>query len=157
MLEWILNKLFRHLDITKEINGVTTLYLRRWFLWGDNGDDGTRTKARLCLHKITRSDDDRDPHTHPWRWQTLILAGGYIDERYVQTKWGREGPVMVPMKVGTFARRYPSHLHRVIITGKPSWSLVRMEPKTAEWGFVTPGNEWVHHQKYLGLAKPHMD
>lgn len=151
MLEWVLNKLFRHLDITKDINGVRTLYLRRWFLWGDSGDDGSRTKARWCLHKIVRSDDDRHPHTHPWPWQTLVLAGGYTDEQYNQTAWGRAGPTYVHMGVGSFARRRCSHLHRVIITGKPSWTLVRMEPKIAEWGFVGEDNQWVHHREYLGI------
>lgn len=36
----------------------------------------------LYLHNIIRSDDDPDPHDHPWGFTGFIISGGYLDESY---------------------------------------------------------------------------
>jgi hypothetical protein len=113
------------------------------------------------LHKIARSDNDRDAHDHPWRWATLILWGGYNDEQ-----WGierdtdgkpvrRVGPFWQKMFPGRLAFRRPDHLHRVRLHDdgslgeRASWSLVWMAKKSAEWGFVTEDGTKIPWRKYL--------
>lgn len=50
-------------------------YLRRWYLF--------KSKFfNVMLHNILRSDDDPDPHDHPWWFLSIILKNGYIDESY---------------------------------------------------------------------------
>lgn len=105
-LENLLNKFFKHFDITKKVpvdcpsckgSGFTgrdtgcgsvcdncagdrqvqveSLYLRRWYIvnfWF----------FRIFVHKIARSDDDPDPHDHPWSFLSIILKNGYVDQSY---------------------------------------------------------------------------
>jgi hypothetical protein len=97
--ERLLMKLVPHFDIVKttqllcpncvlecdfcdnpENTKATVIYLRRFYLWrskwiGKNWGD-------LYLHHIIRSDDDPDPHDHPWGFTGFILAGGYTDEQW---------------------------------------------------------------------------
>src|SRR6266404_3883909 len=86
LLERLLCKILPYRDISKVIDGVETLYLRRFFLWRRGGDSNVGGDGGgLFLHVIHRNDDDRDPHTHPWNFTSLILKGGYLDEQ-----WGWE-------------------------------------------------------------------
>lgn len=42
-----------------------------------------RLEIYAYLHHYWRSDPDRGPHDHPWRWAiALPLAGGYVEERF---------------------------------------------------------------------------
>jgi hypothetical protein len=172
IVDKILCFLFRHVDITKEIDGKKVLYLRRWFIYGN--DKPGRTKGRLCLHKICRSDDDRDPHTHPWGFWTLIVKGGYIDEQWHikmrqtipgMNKMVRHGPVYEHLTPGKLAYRRPEHLHRVRLyvsdafglVPKPSWNLVWMKAPERSWGFVTADGEWIRSDKYTGVIEEIVD
>lgn len=75
MIEKLLQKVLPHFDIVKTVNGEQVLYLRRFFL--------VRSKLlNVYLHKIARSDDDPDPHDHPWSFVSLILKNGYMDQRF---------------------------------------------------------------------------
>lgn len=54
----------------------------RWTLFGSTGDGW-----RLVLHRFPPYSDDRDPHDHPCRFWTLVLAGGYDDLVPVAQEW----------------------------------------------------------------------
>ncbi len=87
LFERLLMLLIPHFDIIKspakgEGGTETTVYLRRFYLFrskwfGMNFGD-------VYLHHIVRSDDDPDPHDHPWGFTGLILSGGYMDQSW---KW----------------------------------------------------------------------
>ena len=74
LIEPLLRLVFRYRDIEKKGMG---LYLRRFYLtprtrpswWPDSWK-----WYRFFLHHIVRSDDDRDPHDHPWDFTSLILG-----------------------------------------------------------------------------------
>ncbi len=130
----------------------TSLYLRRFGL--------LRTRwFRLYLHKVLRSDDDADPHDHPWPWATLVLRGGYIDEQWTggldQVELAVTGPRGVvarePMLPGTFRRRRAEHLHRLQLLDetRPTWTLVLVGRTARSWGFVTPDRGWIPWRTYL--------
>lgn len=142
---------------------VTSLYLRRFYIWrsswiGKNWGD-------LYLHKIARSDDDPDPHDHPWDFRTFVLKGGYTDEAYFWRdfpKCWNEGPGLrshwaddVVKAPATRFRPY-HHIHRVILPDdKPAWTLVltsgyRKTNGNADWNFVTVDRK-VPWREYLGL------
>lgn len=138
LFEKFLSLVLPHFDIKKTIDGQEVVYLRRFFLfksrWGN-----------IYLHHILRSDDDPDPHDHPWDFTSLILRGGYVDESYRWLNAGqctvdittppsslrvvtplekgqRFGPVLQEVKPFTVQRRKAEHIHRVILdtrcTGK---------------------------------------
>lgn len=163
MLQAILTKLFRHVDITKAVDGEEVLYLRRWYI--------LRTRfGQILLHNILRSDDDPDPHDHPWSFLTIVLKGEYLDEAYEFVPYEPFGEINNAKDMGFYPdcsiwlgrrefignepvrafrpkHRIAEHIHRVILT-KPVWSLVFTGKTRRPWGFVKPG-EWVFWRKYL--------
>jgi hypothetical protein len=153
---------FHHEDIVKDIDGQQSLYLRRWFLWGWSPiSKDPRPRRGVYLHWFCRSDDDRDPHDHPWDFRTLVLWGGYVDEQWnsfdnngFNGRWvnGYE-----PMGFLAYRLRKAEHLHRVqLMPGRTSWSLLFISPKRRGWGFYTP-NGWVGWRDYFGAGASSID
>lgn len=128
----------------------TVLYLRRFYLWrskwiGKNWGD-------LYLHHIVKSDDDKDPHDHPWGFKGIILKGRYLDEQwwwgptFGRTFLGFEGVV-----AGSFINRPAEHIHRVIVPdGETAWTLIKTQGYGRDWNFVTE-NGPVFWRKYLNI------
>lgn len=175
--ERLLLKLIPHFDIIKTIvptweghpcSPQTVLYLRRFYIWrskwvGKNWGD-------LYLHKIYRSDDDKDPHTHPWNFRTWVLWGGYEDEAWMFDKaigsdtspapYGRRRRVKhfdELLQMGNTRKRYRGHIHRVQLFGGPAWTLVWTtgykydKDGNGLWHFVTE-DRLVPWRVYLGLT-----
>lgn len=82
--------------------------------------------GNLYLHEIVRSDSDLCLHDHPWRFVTLILAGGYWEE-LAGGHWRWRSP-------GTLLYRPAKFAHRIEVD-RPAWSLVWVTPKVKPWGF----------------------
>jgi hypothetical protein len=111
-------------------------YMRRWLLctpW-----------FTLRLHKILRSDQDRDLHDHPWDFLSFILSGAYAE----LTPDGRER-AFVPGDVNV---KRAEDLHSLrLLNGDPVWTLVVTGPRRRRWGFATPSG-WVHWREYHASA-----
>ena len=166
--------LLPHFDIIKDIPGPhcgekptthTVVYLRRFFIFrskwiGMNFGD-------LYLHKIYRSDDDPDPHDHPWNFRTFVLWGGYTDEAWMFTDLDGQGNgyrTRLPGSDETVSApatrfRHRKHIHRVRLTDdKPAWTLIWTTGYTwrpngdADWYFITPERA-VFWREYLKLDK----
>lgn len=156
-----------------------TGYMNRWWLVpytyaGSAGlpGDGTgavswrRPVAKLLqmlgvavrVHEILRSDIGRDPHDHPWSYLTIVLKGGYVEERYdvegqlVSARWHGPGSVL-------FRRAGDLHKLRLPRT-EPTGELGAYAEFTAttlfitgryrqRWGFQTATGK-VPHDLYRG-------
>lgn len=95
--------------------------------------------GRLCLHIFHRSDAEVD-HDHPWRFWTLILWRGYVE----QTQKGKRR-----LWPGMILYRSAEWRHRVVLLwGRPAVTLVWMGNSEREWGFYTPEG-WVWWRKYF--------
>lgn len=65
------------------------LYMDRWWLFNPYRKDaaGNQVPARwrwlpsIRVHHIVRPDDDEHEHNHPWFARSIILRGGYLEER----------------------------------------------------------------------------
>jgi hypothetical protein len=91
------------------------------------------------LHRILRSDHDRDLHDHPWDYATVILRGGYWEVTEAGKRWYGPGSILL---------RRASHLHRLILPpGAPTTTLFLHRKKRREWGFRTDAG-WVHWRHY---------
>lgn len=165
---------------------IESIYLRRYYIF----------KSRyfnIFLHHIRRSDDDPDPHDHPWSFLSLILKNGYTDEAYGWTpaegyplppngmgyraepragpfsleegkphfrpvffyRYGiLAGPFHEKVKPGRLVFRRAEHIHRVLITNGPAWTLVVGGPERRPWGFVSP-NKWIFWREYLNAWGTH--
>ena len=128
-----------HLDINQE-DAPGELYIRRFYL------TPVTWKRKIFLHRICRSDRDRDAHDHQWNFWSLILRGKYIEHLFHPNGCGcgdlkcqrryeqRHAPT------GTLLRNKAEHTHWVQIV-KPVWSLVAIGLKSRPWGFWIMGEE----------------
>ncbi len=89
--------------------------------------------GQVNLHFFHRSDEDQDLHNHPWPGRSLILTGGYVEERLaadgtIGTRTFRPGDVN-QLEPGTF--------HRVdLLTPEQGcWTLFTIGKKQQDWGF----------------------
>lgn len=102
--------IIKAIDIREGKPQVISVYLRRFYLfrakwigfalapivtlllgWGwlmpakilvAIADFVNRHVGDVYLHNIIRSDDDPDPHNHPWGFLGFVISGGYVDEQY---------------------------------------------------------------------------
>jgi hypothetical protein len=105
----------------------------------------------IRVHHILRSDLDRHLHDHPWRYATIILRGGYWEERPIFRDAlplfaGLHAPAIKHSEAvtrtwhapGALLRRQASDRHRLILPkGTTAWTLFFMGPRCQEWGFYT--------------------
>jgi hypothetical protein len=150
-------------------------YLRRWRI--------IQTPLfALYLHHILMPDGDRDLHDHPYPFASLILAGGYTEERvqlvnrgvmwgtmpgevterrvrYDKIKYGddpdvQEETVLVTHKPWRFNFVPTTAAHRIRFHRRESgtWSLMFVGPRTRTWGFWT-AEGFVPHPEYHDRLK----
>ncbi len=142
-------------------------YLNRWFLCGSaaealrffpQGDREPRWWQRLTgwlpivyVHRFDSSDTDDELHNHPWAATSLILAGGYDEQRRAgstQIEWdGTGGPtgtrevykvVTNRFSPGNINRLFPDTYHKVTLLGPDCWTLIVVGEKVQSWGFWSP-------------------
>ena len=132
-------KPFRH---TQEIWKNGKLYLKRYYLL-----PGTK---KLKVHQILESDKDRHLHNHPWDFTTILLSGGYDEERMNNAN----GDIYTERHTAPCVlHRTANDYHRLtLIDGKPVVSLVFTSKKYQNWGFWTEDGH-VDHEEYLGVGK----
>lgn len=104
----------------------------------------------IYLHHFHASDADSDLHNHPWPGSSLILAGGYREERRVP--WG-EGVEAIEQRVylpGDTNILAPDTFHRVDLLDPANgcWTLFTTGAKVQSWhfwdrdtGILTPWRE----------------
>lgn len=160
MIEWLLKRItsrLKHRVI--ETDGLP--YLTRWYLWpgaSRKDEDDVTPKARLAvfIHFFHRGDADRDPHNHPWGLSaSLVLAGGYDEERMVSTvdkgvqriDWIRR--IVRPWSINVI-RGGDFHRVELLRPDKGCWTIFVAGRNVKEWGFKTRDTgEFVPWQAYL--------
>jgi len=133
MIRDIIRKLFLVKEIISKEGNV---HFRRWRIlqtpW-----------FAIYVHNILRSVEDKDPHDHPWWFMSLILWGGYVEDRVDEN--GRKS------RHYRFAGRMFSckttEFHKIRLM-RPTWTLVLTGPRTHElWGYMTEDG-WIDHVTY---------
>ena len=87
---------------------------------------------RPMVHKFHRPDGDHQLHNHPWAGTSLILAGGYREERRVGQRV--EERVYRPGDVSVLE---PNTFHRIDLLEpeRGCWTLFSIGPRVQSWGF----------------------
>ena len=99
----------------------------------------------LYIHKISKSDEDKDPHDHPWNFWSFVISGGYIEAL------NNDGLTFQ----GVFPRfslikRSSKDFHKIKLLDidNPTWTIVWVGKKTHPlWGYST-ANGWIDHISY---------
>lgn len=107
--------------------------------------------GHLYLHRFHRGDHDRELHSHPWSGRSIILAGGYREERRIPNPCGDGWAVAVRDYVpGDVSTLDPDTYHRVDLLDPAAgcWTLFETTARVQSWGFwcrdtgrVTPWRE----------------
>lgn len=132
------------------------IYLDRW------GIEHHRLGG-IFLHRMDAPDPGRDLHDHPWWFVSLIVAGGYVEERADTRDAVRYASVAVeyPDAFDTVRRghrvvrrpwslrvMHPDECHTITgLLGRRSWSLIVHGPKRRNWGFYL-ADGWMPWRRY---------
>lgn len=151
-----------------------SLYMGRWWLFnpypGSSSDPDHRRAWRKLMpsvrvHHIMRPDNDRDLHDHPWNARTIILRGGYREERpmaRVSTEdllrygsdvhqVGEQNRVVLTRQAGYTGRLLFGQYHRISeVSAGGVWTVFITWRKRGTWGFEVDGKK-VPWRTYLGL------
>ena len=116
-------------------------YMHRWVLKTPFGS--------LRLHRILRRDLDRDPHDHPFDFTSLILFGGYVEERH-DTRDGKPVNAQTTFyPAGSILRRRAEDAHRIVYVLPGTLTLVLTSGRKRSWGFCTHQG-WIPWRTYVG-------
>lgn len=128
------------------------VYLDRW---------GFECKwAGVYLHRMEAPDPGLDLHDHPWSFLSIVLAGGYTEERadtrYAPTLARVAERMPAPGRRGFAVRRGAltarlmrlDECHRVVALHAPRvWTLVLRGPRRRPWGFYMRDG-WIDEPTY---------
>jgi hypothetical protein len=129
-------------------------YLTRYFLAED------AAAGSVYLHHFHRGDGDPELHNHPWGGISLILAGGYREERRI----GDAESYRVEQRVyraGSVNELEADTFHRLDLLEDAGecWTLFVTGPRVQTWGFwdrtsgaFTPWDEFVARRAPAGGA-----
>lgn len=112
----------------------------------------------IFIHYIERSDEDKDPHNHPWNFLSIILKDSYTEELYdrtltdyVKVRWRRH--VVKIKRFGFLSflyRNFAYDFHKITVHS-PVWSLVFTGPRVnPKWGYLTD-SEFIDFKTYREL------
>jgi hypothetical protein len=143
-----LTKVLPHVVITT--NGKP--YLTRFFLTGkptyEEGEGG-----RLMLHYFWTSDRDRALHNHPAAGVSLILKGGYYEERRTQLPNGTFTPSRIKVcNPGSINKLGLADFHCATLLDerKGAWTLFYFSKRVRDWGFLTrEDNKFIPWREFL--------
>ena len=119
--------------------------------------------ANIYLHLQVADDPERPMHDHPWDNQSVILAGGYVEDYWkYPPATGTKGQRIV--KAGDVVHRKADEAHRLKLltdaAGLPdpgyTISLFSTGPVVREWGFWTDeehGGRWVDQSTWIAKNK----
>ena len=103
----------------------------------------------ICLHWILKPDAEPYLHDHPASFLSLILRGGYAEERQIG-----DGPVEHRVhRWYNFIRASRQDKHRIIFARKNTLTLCFMGPKRQEWGFTLEDGSWISWQSYYAKQR----
>ena len=101
----------------------------------------------ICLHWINKPDAEPYLHDHPVSFLSIILKGGYVEERTKQEHYSAPEIVLVQRNWYNYISANFTTRHRIISVKPNTLTLTFMGPKVREWGFYTE-NGWIHWKEY---------
>lgn len=102
----------------------------------------------VYVHQICKSDEDTDPHDHPWGFSSVILEGAYqescwyaphFDSMQIQTYY-----------TGDVIEHKAEDAHKLRLLSTEVWTLVFTSGRERYWGYQTK-NGWIGHKEYRQL------
>ena len=105
----------------------------------------------VFVHRLTAPDPSLDLHDHPWWFASLVLVGGYREQRALcrdapllaeladSPGGGGERGVAGHRACGSLKVMRLDECHRIVrLDGRACWTLVVHGPHRRRWGFYLP-------------------
>jgi len=143
----MLNKLIRKVFLTKEIiSKEGEVFFRRYRLL-------STPVCNIYVHNLLKSDQDLEPHTHPWNFISLILKGGYIEDYVVGPHHKNTCHDYIEsyrniVKAGDFVMHSYSDAHKIQLTDDNVWTAVFTWGTKEPWGYVYSDGTYIDHKEY---------
>lgn len=144
--EYLINRSFKtpYLHITGPDGSI---YMGRWWLFNPYPASGEERRYQfpisIRIHHIQRADSDRNLHDHPWNARTVIIKGGYVEERECGEVFCRPAGATARLRFGEYHR-----ITQVLPDG--AWTIFITGKYRGTWGFLVDGAK-VQWRKYLGV------
>lgn len=97
----------------------------------------------ICLHWLNAPDPEPYDHDHPVSFLSIILRGGYTEQRN-----GR----LVKHRFFNWVSATRNDYHTIVVIKPRTLTLCLMGPKTREWGFHTDTG-WVFWKDYYATKR----
>lgn len=102
----------------------------------------------VYVHQILRSDEDLDPHDHPWNFTSVMLSGAYHEDSWYP-------PLFDKMQsndyyAGDVIEHKAEDAHKLRLISKDVWTLVFVSGRSRYWGYQTKAG-WIGHEEYRQL------
>ena len=107
----------------------------------------------VMYHIFSRPDADQELHDHPWPFMSIVLRGGYSEQR---PRW-RGGSKLNEYAKGSIIFRWPWSRHKVFaLYAFHVNTLVIRGPKIRNWGFWQQGadgkfRKFIPWKKFKGV------
>jgi hypothetical protein len=131
-----------------------TLYMERFTLFE------TRVLSAR-LHHIASPDWDRDMHDHPWNFASVVLSGGYTEDRpptIYKPRWLGESELRdgARREAGSIAFRRATDRHLISAVDEDTWTLFVYGPRRQWWGFYTRAGKiyWKEYPSVHATGNP---
>jgi len=125
-------------------------YMHRYYLIHKeklNAFEEVKPWPNIYIHRILKSDPDRDPHDHPWNYCTIILTGGYYEWVPTKVPSGRTIEKRKWRRPGTILWRRANSFHRLELI-QPVTTIFIHGRRFREWGFLTKAG-WIDRMTYF--------
>jgi hypothetical protein len=152
-MKWFI-ELMRKLFLVKEIvskEGV--VHFRRYRLL-------STPWFNIYIHNILKSDEDRDPHDHPFSFIAFMFwgsyqeewLGAYEDHCYWDPPLGYGWNMRTQIRrIGSIFWHMAKDFHKITLRTKSVWTLVFASGrKRPGWGYQTKKG-WIHFKEYRQL------
>lgn len=124
----------------------------------------------IYIHNILASDEDRDPHDHPWGFLAIMLWGSYLEEWLGANEdwmyWHSEESKCQSCghnprrrtelrqdirRIGSVYWHQAKDFHKITLRAPSVWTLVFASArKRPGWGYQTRKG-WIHFKEYRKL------
>lgn len=119
---------------------LTRYTLGTWVPWRRRAKDASTAEKRkeekagwaLHVNVFHRSDEDPEPHSHPWPCASLMLSGGYREERASSDRTMKVR-VVLPGMINVLPHGV---FHRVDLLEGRAITLFLTGPKLSSWAFL---------------------
>lgn len=142
--------LYRRLTLRRADGRV---YLNRWGIGHDR-------IGGILLHRMEAPDPGIDLHDHPWWFASLILWGGYTEQR-ADTRHASSMAALADRHPRRLGRGYEQVRHPLSVRSmrldechtitalnrRTSWSLIVRGPRRRKWGFYL-SDGWMPEAEY---------